>query len=438
LKTHVEHRYQTAQGPYQFWSLVGALGAFALHNDQALDYLCALLDEPPAPEPGNAGWRAKRRASMLQCAVAEELGHLGPRAKKAVPALGRMLRRRGEYWLEEDRKTAARVLGMIGPDALETLRAAQEAGVNEALIGLSGLGDNARPSLDDLLRQLQTPMGWEQELRILTMLPKYGAEANRAVPVLLDKIRRSRTITHTCLETLSEIGPEAKRRGVEAVALRLEELQQSGSRDELITPRAFGTLREFGVDARPLVPWLIRQTANAADPLRSNAMRLLADIAIADQQSREEIAAILQRPQPNDEYRSEAERALRKIRTAASLKNQPKLADDDAGAKGAAPPKVADWIERLNGEHELAIHELGKLGPAAKAAVPALVRGLQNRYESNLLARVVETLVQIAPENEELRRSLPLLERSPSYAVRSAAAKAKKAIAASEAVPAKK
>jgi hypothetical protein len=431
LQKSLEHRFRTAQAPYQVRCYVNALGAFALGNDQALKYLCRLLDHAPSSESGEAEWKAGRQASMLQCVVADELGRLGPRGVKAVPALGRMLRRReGGYWLDEDRKAAAIALGEIGGlESRETLQAAQEAGINEALLGLKRLGAEARPPIDDLLRQLQGGLGWEQELRICAMLHKYGPEAERAVPVLVDLLRNSKTISHTYLETLSQISREARRRGMRAVACRLEELDRS---DEPMTPRAFGTLENFGADARPVIPWLIRQAAGGKDRLRGRAIEALCAIAIADEESREQIVAALQRPRDNVDDRAEAEEAVRKIRTAAHLAKQPKLPDAvDLPGKGAAPARVAELMEGLHSSRtyrDQAIVELGKLGPAAKAAVPALLVGLRNRYHDGLPAVAVAALARIAPDNPEFRRVLPQLERAPSRSVRRAVQEANRVI----------
>jgi HEAT repeat protein len=170
---------------------------------------------PPHSPPGNGdpvphlvrqvgeGDLSARLAAIV------DLGHLGPLALDAMPALNQLL---GDD-RSRIRQAAARVLGLMGLPALDQLADALEhddkAVRRHAVWAISRLGPQARPALPALCEALKdhdarTASGAAQALANM------GPLAEPAIPALLAALQKVNLVQcRLVAKALSEIGPAA-------------------------------------------------------------------------------------------------------------------------------------------------------------------------------------------------------------------------------------
>jgi HEAT repeat protein len=164
----------------------------------------------PADDPMPDLIRALRsRAPADRFRAAKDLGRLGWLARDALPALVRAL-------ADEDakvREAAAHAVGQMGPDALqslvEMLGHADKYVRRIAVWALGRLGPLARPALPDLCAALRDPdprsaSGAAQALGNL------GADGPDAIPALAEAMRGTNIVLcRLAAKALSQIGPPA-------------------------------------------------------------------------------------------------------------------------------------------------------------------------------------------------------------------------------------
>ena len=112
------------------------------------------LKLPPGMRSGLVRHSRVPEEFSVHSAAARALATIGPDAKPAIPALGRMLRSREQ----ERRWDAAGALGRIGKDALPVLTSALRDADSDvrfaAIDGLAELGAGAEPAIPVLLERL--------------------------------------------------------------------------------------------------------------------------------------------------------------------------------------------------------------------------------------------------------------------------------------------
>ncbi len=213
--------------------------ATALENmgPDTVPLLAALVQDPSG------------RARLLAVRV---LGRLGPAAREAAPALGKMLRLTDDPVSDE----AGFALAAVGPEAVPTLRALLREPdarvIDRAAWVLSLLGPAAKEAVPDLTALLHHPAEGTR-LWAAQALTKIGPDAKEAVPPLRDLLagppgRLPRVAAHA----LAAIGPAAK----EAVPALRQALQ---SPDKILRLTAAEALLRIGPT----------QAQGAADVLRS-------------------------------------------------------------------------------------------------------------------------------------------------------------------------
>jgi HEAT repeat protein len=322
---------------------------------------------PPLIEP------LRGEDARVQCLAAQILGRIGRDAREAVPALIALLPR-GD---SDARSAAAEALVTIGPEArdavpplIERLRG-EDAGIqsNAAQI-LGSLGPEARQAVPPLIERLQR--GDRDARRAAAALGRIGPEARAAVPALIELLQHwGWEARHAAAAALGEIGPEA-RQAVPALVERLRHRNPDARRDAAVALDRIVAGSPYGLPAavtRDLVPPLIELLRGEDAGVWSTAARILGLIGPEAGEAVPDLIQLLQRGDSDD--RSDAAVALDRI-VAGSPYGLPAAVTRDL-----VPP----LIELLRGEDAgvwgPAARILGKIGPEARQAVPALIELLQ-------------------------------------------------------------
>jgi HEAT repeat protein len=403
-------------------ALVKALGSRFTEVWQLASFLLGRIGKPAVPTLIDA--LADRWQDTRQVVVARSLGRIGPAAAEAVPALAHELT--GEH--AHVRQAAAEALGQIGPAAepavpgliqllTDRLPASRQAAavalarvgradpaaippliqllpdrsdeVREAAVGaLAGFGPDAVAPLIELLQALDSK-SMEEWLRVrvqhldwscraaarleqggsVAIGPRANFEEIRREPIkalrsatwcfghaVADQLRLE-TAREAAVRVLAQLGPDA----APAVGVLADALTDKSRRTRLAAVRALG---QVGPAARPALPGLVRALAEG-DPVRKAATEALARI------------------DPNWATSPELDAAIAGL--AADLK---RAGDSGQGAADAlvviGPASVPALIRGLASddriEREAAANTLGRLGPAARDAVPALRGTLQDQH----------------------------------------------------------
>jgi HEAT repeat protein len=285
--------------------------------------------------------------SLAQSAAAEALEKIGPRAKEAVPALAKNLK--GRY--ANVRVTAAKALAAMGSEAKQALPALKAALLGDYPVAPESMTDRAvtevlvkigKPALPTLSSILE---GKKLPASVYAAAAKGRIEGNWKEPlrVLHEGLKDPRS-NMDALQMLEQIGPQAK----EAV------------------PEVIKALR----------------TESFASVVRRQAAQTLGKIAPGNKE-----AAQALRP-----YLEDREASVRN-RVAFSLWLLTRNARDTVPVlvRVFQDPKV-DFFYRRE-----AVQLLGQMAPDANAAVPVLLRALDDA-ESGLRGDAGDALKQIDPE----------------------------------------
>jgi HEAT repeat protein len=335
-------------------------------------------------------------SSPVKAAAANALGALKKEAAPAVPALVSLLQDREEAVrtaaaaavgqigclngaaaesLREDlaspdnvvRAQAAEALGTIGAPAQETAPAlvAVLADSNDvvrakAVEALGKMGEAAAPvAVSGLTRALRDQDNWVSALAA-EALGQMGEAADAAVPALVRALRHLNPQVRTnAAEALGKMGEVAV-----SAAPALEKAcrdEDGGVRAQAL--RALGALGEAAAGSEPVVMEGLRD----ADPLvRAAAVETLGRWGATGEAVVEGVLALLE--DASDPVKAQAAQVL------------PKLA-------GAVPPVIEGLCRRLLEDDSAwvqvqAAQGLGRLGPAAAAAGPSLLRAVQTGEEA--------------------------------------------------------
>jgi HEAT repeat protein len=370
--------------------------------------------------PALARLAADRDYEYRQFAI-ESLGEVGPEAKAAVPKLIEILRSRDRM---KFRWRAAAALGKIGPEArsaVPTLVAALNADRYsvrvEAVLALGRIGPDARAALP----RLRALLAEERSAYLALAVARVG-DPREAAAVMLDEAINSPKRSHRedALRALAEIGPAAssvlpalKKRlrdedggadrwvacAICKIGRRIKRgetvLDERHEAIEVLTELArepdrrfglYGTtevVRELGPDAAPLVPALVAVLKNRKSREHYAAVEALQAIGPAAAEAVPVLEAMLR----EDPTRTAVAVALARL-------GRPDLATP-------AIPALVRAAERSVRPHDLAwwylLYDLPDFGPAARPAVPFLLRVMRKNDEDayRLAARA---LLAIDPE----------------------------------------
>jgi HEAT repeat protein len=401
-----------------------ALAVAALENvgPDAVAVLTVLAKTPGGPER-NLAIRA--------------LGRLAPGAELALPDLGAALR----HLPDEVSVDAAAALVAYGPAAVTALREGlrdKEPGVRlNAVVALGRIGPPALAAVPDLAVLLQAP---EVEIRLASSrsLAQLGPAAKEAAPALQavlgneDKVLR--VLAAEALLRIDPAHPAAKAtlqpllqdgdprvRALAAAALIQGDPAQAkellpvvvNGRIDLEIAEALARLGPVGKPAVPAMRVALDALDNAGTiPQRQALVRALRAIGPDGAPA---LLAAVKRTDPlyrRDPVILEAARALAA------------LAPRDAATVQGLADLVRDASERNPDVRVLAAEAVGRLGPDAAAAVPALRFALADE-DVLLRARAVEALGRLGPAAQAAVEELQALaERDPFPHVRGLAAAA--------------
>jgi HEAT repeat protein len=353
--------------------------------------------------------------------VFESLGEVGPEAKVAVPKLIEVLRSRDR---ERFRWQAAWALGKIGPEArsaVPALAAALDADRShvwaESIFALERIGPDARAALP----RLRALLTGETSGYVALAVARLG-DRREAVAAMLFEVIHSDNRWHRegALKALAEIGPAASS-VLPALKKRLRDekgladlwvayaickigrrvrtgetvLDQRYEAIEVLTAlvrepdQRFGlcgvteVVRELGPDAAPLAPALVAVLKNRKSREHDAALEALQAIGPAAAEAVPVLEAMLR----EDPTRITVAVALARL-------GRPDLATP-------AIPALVRAAEHSVRPHDSAwwrlLHELPSFGPAARPAVPFLLRVMRhNDGEAYRLA--ARALLAIDPE----------------------------------------
>jgi HEAT repeat protein len=309
----------------------------------------------------------------LGVAAVGALEGLGPQARGAISALVAAVRDKTR--LHDIRTGAVAALGAIDaqdPTVFSILTAAlrdEDKGVRCAAAEVfSRSRDAARNAKAELIRAMK-----DENIRVgvfaVSALARLGSDGADAVPALTDLIRSKGEMARHAVEALRRVGPTAK----QAIPTLIELLEGAGRKRCSDAGAAAETLGQFGSDSRPAVPALIKLLPSSDDGTAAIARTALAKI-------------------------------------------------DPEWMKIATPILLNEAKANYRWERNAVIHELAKLGPNAKEAIPHLVPLLKDVDDDVRLA-AVKTLAAIGPAAAATAPNLrPLLDDDSDIVCEAAAA----------------
>jgi HEAT repeat protein len=297
--------------------------------------------------------------------AAEDLGQLGPEGRAAVPALtqaledadGRVRVSAAEALWEIERKAGNAVPALVA--ALKD----NDAGVRRAAVAaLSGIGPDARAAVPSLAAALQDA---DRDVRrdAARALWRIGPEARSAAAALAAALRDADgNVRRSAAGALGTLGPEA-RAYLPALSDALK--------DKDIEVRHFA--------ARALVQVGDRGAKRAAAPVLHELLRH----GDRDPRVHAEIIVFLWRIGPEPESESWGLDPGDLIAATLLLTGVYGTEEDTETQKNAVPSLLAAFKTVPAPGHRAALaRTLGAIGPAARAAIPALREGLKDQDEN--------------------------------------------------------
>ncbi len=373
-----------------------ALGQVGVGDGTAVEALAALLTDPSPP---------------VKVAAAAALSELRADAAPAVPALVELLQDRDE----EVRRTAAAAIGRIGTidgragqDLVEGLTSPDNVVRAQTAEALGVIGevaaDDAAPALVEALADRNDQVRG----KAAEALGKLGgAAASVAVPGLVRALRdRDNWVSALAAEALGEMGDAADG----AVPSLVHAL---GHMNPQVRGSAAAALGKLGDAAAPARPALLKALRDEDGYVRAQAVRALGQVGRPDAAVRGAILAALADADPQarataaesvGEWADADPAAVAGLVVALDDPTDPvKVAAIQALPKlGAATAEVCDALGRRLLEDdsvwvaEQAAAALGRFGPEAAPAGPALLRAAQTG-EVNVREQAVRSLAVIQP-----------------------------------------
>ena len=366
-----------------------------------------------------------RDSFLVGCAI-EALGEIGPDARRAIPAIvehlgdDRIYRRTfaGTWYVGS---AAWCALGEMGPDAAVALIPAlthRDKDVRRrAALALEYLGPDAAPALEALAASLRDK---DERVRRYSAdaIGEIGSSAQSALPMLLgaadDPASRVR---EAVVDALPRVAPESP----EVLVALIAALEDP---DGTVEAHAVMSLGRLGAAARPAVPLMAKMLRSEKDyftgghpgtlrPIRDCVASVLGDLGpVAD----EAVGALVQAAD-GDRHTWEAIPAIAKIGPKADAalpfllrERTPEAVaaiaridpdNDEVMAILSRHWQSADrlWPERKLYHDRSWCYVLGRFGPRAKPAIPALEELLGADYWRCRISSAL-TLLEIDPTHE--------------------------------------
>ncbi len=374
---------------------IGALRRIGPSAGEAIPYLRKLLNQYKDGETGDdlgnlVSALAKIGYSpvpdlleILRNGKAEsgyELALLGPQAKIAVPELRELLHDKRP----RIRHVSAVVLAMIDPTAIDALPFILESLEDEEYVNylqdraLASLGVGARSSIPQLNSLTLKGDGDWDYVRVLPLLDPGGAEC---LPTLIRALERDDSyVNDNAAEAVSLLGPRAKS-AVPALSAILS--RRYGDPFSNYNPRvsAARALSRIGPDAREAIPALIKATT---------PMKLESDRDSA----------------PRDELDVDAAMSAAEALGAMT-------SDEDVVVPALIRVLESDGGRNNHRTREAAARSLGRFGPAARKAVPALKKTVAQNDEWLAYASI-SALMHIDQTIQDFGRSLATRADDPA------------------------
>jgi len=345
-----------------------------------------------------------KKSSDIPINAAKALGEFGPAAQKAVPALIKTLLHPDQFV----RASAAAALGQIGPAAKDAVPALTQtlstddnnivrSTVLEALekIGVLTTELIVKKYIADLRLDYDT----EVRARAAQALSKIGPEAKQAFPSLTAAMDDSNgEVRAKAAAALIEIDEPAAAEALKKGAAQREEraitdaiYKLQNSRTDHVRGKAAKFLGETGPAAKDAVPALIKALDDWGYYVRHDSESMLDSIHVRDLAA-QAIAQIGESAIPSlietltvygnsESLRANAAQLLGRI---------------GPPAKEAVPALIKALSSENSGIQASASAALGEIGPAAKEAVPALIKALSSE-NIRVRASASAALGQIGP-----------------------------------------
>jgi HEAT repeat protein len=324
----------------------------------------------------NQSWFGHRRR------LCESLGELGPGAGAAVPALVAALHDK-----EEDiRYAAAWALGCVGPDAAAAAALAEALADKDPNVRLAAArslwhAGQRREALAALTLLLRRP--GHRFVGVLGVVADIGPDAAALLPEL-QRMLRDPDADHRPGVALAvwrvarreEVGAEVHDPRQEALSVLIALVRSRDPNDRVDAARV---LAEIGADARRAVPALVEALRDEEPGVRGYCADALASMGPAAAEAADALAELFGR-----------EKGYGRVVAASAL-----------ASVGRPSPEAAAYLttflERHPAEAARVVPVLGECGPAAKAAVPLLLRYLTDEDRAAYLA-AAKALPRIDPE----------------------------------------
>ena len=292
------------------------------------------------------------------------------------------------------------------PVAIRGLEDSQVVVQNAAISALAEIGEPAVVPLQKVLQPTTAPALLERAAAALALI---GPAAALAVPELTKLLsHREERVVMQSVRTLGSIGPQAK-----SAVPELLKLLTSAKESRRLQLHVVTTLGEMGPDSAAAVPQLIQLLSHDDEAIRRVAAKSLGFIGPAAKSAVPKLIAAL-----HDKAGSvtlHAAEALGRMGPDAA----PEL------IAGLKDEKLRHWAAII----------LGDIGPAAKMAVPDLIKALQDP-RPDIRREAVIALAHIGPEAQPaVPALLKLLNSSEMLDPRGGAAYALGKIGAKEAIP---
>ncbi len=273
----------------------------------------------------------------------------------------------------------------------------------EAAIALRFVGPAATPAVPDLTRALSDESPWVRA-NAADALEAIGPAAVAAVPDLV-RLLGDRVAGESAAYALAAVGPEA-----------VPALREAISTNDLdVLDHVCLALGEMGLAARPAVPDLIALLKDEdRRGMAAEALGHLGPVAVPT------LIEALAHADANVRFGAVEALGNAKAHAGPAVPNLIEALRPGGGAPPANDPEGEDERARWRGR---VVWALGNIGPAARAAVPALVRVLTREHDGDDVLRgaAAYALGEIGPSAGEAVPALLDLMREKEAALRVAA-----------------
>ncbi len=344
------------------------------------------------------GWigapAAKALPTLIQVAGAAEgdkaerlaaftaLGQIGQDSATVVPLLLKSLKDTDEAI----RKSASAALARYGREALPALRKALTESDEEirqgAILALGGIGSESREALPELTPLLKGAQPYSRVLAAAAILQIDTAHTEAMQVLGASLAEKEATIRQTALEAIRRLGPAA-------APLTASVAKALADEDSSIPWRAADALGAIGPPAVAAVPALVAVIEKNPDTKRNAEAIYLESPEYRTQRCIEAIRQI------GPEAKGAVPALITVLKTCADIEAADTLSILDPTRIDGVPALIAGTRSGFDNIRESSLRAIGRLGPAAKEAVAALIQRLPS--ESNLTSPIKETLIRLGP-----------------------------------------